>query len=71
MTKDELWSAYVDRNPSFAGEANITLAASGIRKLFDQTWEIAYKTGLEKGAAFSDKLEDAGLFNEMLGGFKK
>ena len=42
MKKSELWKVYVARNPSFAGNGNVTLSAAGIRKLFDQTWDIAY-----------------------------
>ena len=45
MKKSELWKAYVARNPSFAGNGNVTLSAAGIRKLFDQTWDIAYHEG--------------------------
>ena len=45
MKKSELWKAYVAKNPSFAGNGNVTLSAAGIRKLFDQTWDIAYEEG--------------------------
>ena len=45
MKKSELWKVYVARNPSFAGNGNVTLSAAGIRKLFDQTWDIAYEEG--------------------------
>ena len=45
MKKSELWKVYVARNPSFAGNGNVTLSAAGIRKLFDQTWDIAYHEG--------------------------
>lgn len=45
MKKSELWKAYVAKNPSFAGEGNVTLSAAGIRKLFNQTWDIAYEEG--------------------------
>ena len=45
MKKSELWKAYVAKNPSFAGNGNVTLSAAGIRKLFNQTWDIAYHEG--------------------------
>jgi len=65
MTKDELWNLYVDRNPAFEGEANVTMTTAGIRKLFDQTWDISFKSGLEKGKVSGDN-----LYNQMFGGFK-
>lgn len=45
MKKSELWKIYVARNPIFATNRNVTLSAAGIRKLFDQTWDIAYHEG--------------------------
>ena len=45
MKKSELWKAYIAKNPSFAGNGNVTLSAAGIRKLFNQTWDIAYEEG--------------------------
>ena len=45
MKKSELWKKYVEKNPSFAGNGNVTLSAAGIRKLFSQTWDIAYHEG--------------------------
>jgi hypothetical protein len=45
MTKKALWKQYVDKNPSFDGEGNITLSAAGLRKLFNQTWDIAFEQG--------------------------
>lgn len=45
MKKSELWKAYVAKNPSFAGNGKVTLSAAGLRKLFNQTWDIAYEDG--------------------------
>jgi len=45
MTKAELWKVYVDRNPSFEGEGNVTLSKRGLRKFFDTTWDTAYFDG--------------------------
>ena len=45
MTKKELWRVYADKNPSFDGKDKITLSASGLRKLFNQTWDIAFYDG--------------------------
>lgn len=41
MTKQELWAKYVERNPTFEGEGNVTLSKRGLRKLFDTTWDTA------------------------------
>jgi hypothetical protein len=45
MKKSQLWKIYVAKNPSFAGDGNITMSARGLRKLFDQTWDYAYHEG--------------------------
>lgn len=59
MTKAELWKAYVDRNPSFEGEGNVTLSKRGLRKLFDTTWDTAYFDGEDKG--YQDTCDSANL----------
>jgi hypothetical protein len=45
MKKSQLWKIYVAKNPSFAGDGNITMSARGLRKLFEQTWDYAYEQG--------------------------
>jgi hypothetical protein len=45
VKKSQLWKIYVAKNPSFAGDGNITMSARGLRKLFDQTWDLAYEEG--------------------------
>ena len=54
MTKQQLWSKYVDKNPSFDGNENITMSANGLRKLFNQTWDVAFESG------FNQEFEDDG-----------
>jgi hypothetical protein len=69
MTKKDLWAQYVAKNPTFAGDGIITMTASGIRKLFEQTYDRAHDQGLENGKAiqknsdnrFSDIFKGAGL----------
>ena len=52
MTKDELWAAYVAKNPQFdQAEASVTLSARGLLKLFDQTWEHAHAKCVSNGRA--------------------
>ena len=51
MKKSQLWKIYVAKNPSFAGDGNITMSARGLRKLFDQTWDYAYHEGEDENEA--------------------
>jgi hypothetical protein len=50
MKKSQLWKIYVAKNPSFAGDGNITMSARGLRKLFEQTWDFAYEQGEPENA---------------------
>lgn len=54
MTKAQLWVKYVERNPSFEGEGNITLSKRGLRKLFNTTWDTAYFDGEPEEASRGD-----------------
>jgi hypothetical protein len=56
MTKQQLWSKYVDKNPSFDGFGTITMSARGLRKLFNQTWDVAFESGFKQ--EFEDDEED-------------
>lgn len=47
MNKDLVWAKYVKANPSFGGDGNVTLSARGLKKLFNQTWDLAFQAGLE------------------------
>ena len=51
MTKAELWAKYVEKNPSFTGDAPVTLTPNGIWKLFSQTWDIASQDAATSVAA--------------------
>jgi len=51
MNKEELWKLYTARNPTFEGEGIVTMTRSGLRKLFDQTWEQAHAQGIKNGRA--------------------
>ena len=51
MKKSQLWKIYVAKNPSFAGDGNITMSARGLRKLFDQTWDFAFHEGEDENEA--------------------
>ena len=54
MTKKELWAKYVEKNPSFDGLGTVTMSARGLRKMFNQTWDIAFEAG------FNQEFEDDG-----------
>ena len=52
MTKDTLWLIYIEKNPKFIQEeAQITFTPKGLRKFFEQTWDLAHKQGVENGKA--------------------
>jgi hypothetical protein len=52
MTKKELWAKYAEKNPSFDGLGTVTMSARGLRKMFNQTWDIAFEAG------FNQEFED-------------
>lgn len=54
MTKDQLWKAYTDKNPQFLGSEPVTLTPAGLKKLFDQTFDMGYDHGL----TIAKKLQD-------------
>ncbi len=45
MKKSQLWKIYVAKNPAFERDGNVTLSTRGLRKMFDQTWDLAYEEG--------------------------
>ena len=51
MKKSQLWKIYVAKKPSFAGDGNVTMSARGLRKMFDQTWDLAIHEGEEENEA--------------------
>jgi hypothetical protein len=70
MTKQELWDAYVAKNPKFADEnAEITLTGRGLKKLFEQTYDKGYEKGKNVGAfnspASSTSSDPFGLFRRF------
>ena len=44
MTRDQVWAAYVKRNPAWVRDG-ARLSAKGIRKMFDETWRLAEAHG--------------------------
>lgn len=50
MDKQQLWKIYTEKNPSFAGDGEVTLTAAGLRKLFDTTFEQGVEHGRRRSA---------------------
>lgn len=50
MKKSQLWKIYCEKNPAFERDGNVTLSTRGLRKLFDQTWDLAYEQGEPENA---------------------
>lgn len=50
MSKDELWQLYVRKNPGFLTDG-ASFTPDGLRKFFDQTWDVAHGRGIENGRA--------------------
>ena len=87
MTKDQLWAKYAAANPAFeVVGGNVTMTAKGLRKLFEQTWDIAESHGFDNGKAWQKNVDDnamdaaneslkngpyGDIFGEMFGGGKK
>lgn len=62
MNKQELWAAYVAKNPSFEGDKPVTMSPAGLKKLFDQTWDMAESHALEGAPPPSNP------FDQLFGG---
>lgn len=66
--KEELWKLYVDRNPKFlTGPINFT--PDGLRKFFDQTFDVAEKSGKEEKT--NNNYDASNIFGDMFGGVFK
>jgi hypothetical protein len=48
MTKQKLWAKYTEKNPTFDGLGTVTMSARGLRKMFNQTWDIAFEAGFNQ-----------------------
>lgn len=48
MTKQELWQIYCRKNPSFTEKETITMKTEQLKRLFDQTWEMAEQHAASK-----------------------
>ena len=62
MTRRELWEIYTKKNPHWLTD-NVTLTPEGLKKLFNQTFEMGYKAGAESSKTRTDEIYD--IFNKM------
>jgi hypothetical protein len=55
VNKDDLWKFYVAKNPKFEPpEKTVTLTTTGLKKLFDQTYDAGYTEGKKSKSLFED-----------------
>ena len=61
MTQEALWEHYLSKNPHWQ-ENGVRLTATGLKKLFDQTWGQGSKVGHHQavGQSIRDQLGDFG-----------
>jgi len=46
MDKEQLWKAYLDKNPHWAKEA-VHLTPQGLKKFVEQVWRHGYQQGIK------------------------
>ena len=63
MTQEALWQHYLNSNPHWQ-EEGARLTATGLKKLFDQTWNQGHKVGHHQalGKGLADQFGD---FSEL------
>jgi len=72
MNKQELWERYCATNPDFSREdARITLTGRGLKKLFDTTYDIAHRKGVEDGKAIERRENNKQFASNPFGQFFK
>lgn len=68
MTREELWKIYTDRNPQFLVEGGqVTMSTTGLKRLFDQTWDQATQAAEAKKPVPSPTAGDD-LYERLFGG---
>ena len=67
MQRNELWQYYVSKNPSFEGEGTVTMSKSGLKKLFETT----YDQGFDYGKVVAQVVADKKKKTEMPSGFEQ
>lgn len=67
MTEEKLWAEYVKKNPQFDEPgAIVRIPASGLKKLFSETFKHAHEQGMRNNAALERmKNKEKGLFPQF------
>lgn len=70
LSRDELWDLYTRKNPHWLTEG-ATFTPAGVRKLFEQTFDLGHRLGMENGKALAEtgnnRLDfDPGSFAEIM-----
>lgn len=66
MSKDELWRIYVEKNPHWLTSGAV-MTPDGIRKFFDQTFDLGHKLGLANGKAMAQQEGGDSLYERIFG----
>jgi len=65
-TRIQLWKVYISKNPHWEN-ANITLTPAGLKKLFEQTYDLGHKNGVEtanRAAKIADAVKGKSSYDE-------
>lgn len=70
MKKEELWSIYCEKNTQFRlPEVRVSITVTGIRKMFDQTYDAAHRQGVRDGEALAAMRQPPkSEFDKLFGG---
>lgn len=68
MQSTELWAIFVKKNPQFENKSTVTMTCSGLRKMFDTTWERGHEQGFKNGKAHAEMNQPPSLFGSIFGG---
>jgi hypothetical protein len=49
-TRESIWAMYVQRNPCLASATSVRLPTAQLRRMVEQTWDLATKAARERGA---------------------
>lgn len=70
MTKEELWSAFLQRYPQFQDEESIVKqTARGLRRIIDQAWDEGHAKGVANGRALEAMDNDRRKKDSPFGAF--
>lgn len=65
MTREELWRRSAERNPHWLSKG-ASLTPNGVKRLVEQTYDIAHAHGVENGKALA-RSERQSIFEQIFG----